>query len=304
MDISTQQLRHFMELAKHLNFTKAAMNLYIAQPALSQQIADLEKQLGVTLFNRTSRSVSLTPAGEILQQACPEILRKMDRIQKTLLAAQAGMRGNLTIGHISAFQRVLPQIVQKYLSLYPDVAVDFCYGNLKDMKDSLRNQESDIVFSGVYPEMFQESDTLTMRPLWTEDICLLVRKDHPFARSGGQDYSLLRNETFSILDDTIILDYLCIVQKLLQERGLSGANITAGNSWATIMLQVEAGMTVSVFSEHDCTISCTYRDDLTYFPIRKDCLTFCALWNPNSQNASLPLFLDVLDAAFQSYETE
>lgn len=73
MNINTQQLHYFMELANCLNFTRAAANLYVAQPTLSQQIAELEAQLGVTLFIRNSRSVTLTPAGTILYAALPDI---------------------------------------------------------------------------------------------------------------------------------------------------------------------------------------------------------------------------------------
>lgn len=73
MNVNTQQMRYFMELARCLNFTRAAANLYVAQPTLSQQIAELEAQLGVTLFIRNSRSVALTPAGEILYKSYPNL---------------------------------------------------------------------------------------------------------------------------------------------------------------------------------------------------------------------------------------
>ena len=72
-------MRYFMELAKCLNFTKAAANLYVAQPTLSQQIAELESQLGVTLFNRNSRNVTLTPAGKILQEAYPSFEAQLEQ---------------------------------------------------------------------------------------------------------------------------------------------------------------------------------------------------------------------------------
>lgn len=300
MDIHTQQLRHFMELAKCLNFTRAAMNLYIAQPALSQQIADLEKQLGVTLFERTSRSVSLTPAGEILQKACPEILNRINSVQQQLLSAQAGLRGNLKIGYLSAFQSVLPKLVQKYRDLYPDVAVELFLGNIKETQTALRSQDADIIFTAIHPEMVPEDSTVIRQTLWQEGMCLVLRSDHPFALSGGQDYALLRDSVFSLLDDETVPGFQRLVQKLCSEAGIPLNHVTTCKTWGPIGIQMETGMAVSIFSTHDSEQFCAYHKDLVRFPIRDNCLSFCAVWNPHSKNAALPLFLDVMESFHHS----
>lgn len=74
MDI--RQLRYFITVAEHLNFTKAANQLYVAQSAISHQIADLEDQVGVKLFIRNKRSVQLTPAGAVFLKEVMEIVEK------------------------------------------------------------------------------------------------------------------------------------------------------------------------------------------------------------------------------------
>lgn len=300
MDIHTQQLRHFMELAKCLNFTRAAMNLYIAQPALSQQIADLEKQLGVTLFERTSRSVTLTPAGEILQKACPEILNRINSVQQQLLSAQAGLRGSLKIGYLSAFQSTLPKLVQKYRDLYPDVAVELFLGSIKETRTALRSQDADIIFTAVHPEMREEDNTLTRRTLWQEGMCLVMRRDHPFALSGGRDYALLHDSVFSLLDDETVPGFQRLVQNICAETGIPLNHVTTSKSWGPIGIQMETGMAVSIFSTHDSEQFCAYHKELVSFPIRDNCLTFCSVWNPKSKNAALPLFLDILDSMLDS----
>lgn len=300
MDIHLQQLRYFMELAKQLNFTKAAMNLYIAQPALSQQIADMEKQLGVTLFERTSRSVSLTPAGEILQKAAPDLLTKMDSIHQRLLSAQAGLLGNLKIGYLSAFQSGLPRVLQNYQAFYPDVALDLFCGNIREMRTAIRNQDADIVLTVLPTDMTAELSDLAHYDLWQEDLCLLMRKDHPFALSGGQDYSLLQEDTFCLLDDEVVPDYPRLVSYTCNELGLSISKITTCKSWSPILIQVETGMAVSIFSATNSNHFCTYQTDLISFPIKRNCLNYCAVWNPQSKNAALPLFLDVLESSFSN----
>lgn len=295
MDIHTQQLRHFMELAKCLNFTKAAMNLYIAQPALSQQIAELEKQLGVTLFVRTSRSVSLTPAGDILKKACPEILNTINGVQKQLLSAQAGLLGNLTIGYLGSFHAVLPMIVQEYRDIYPDVEVNLFLGNAKELQDALRNQNADIVFTSILQDSTIEDTVFAQRTIWQEGLSLVLRKDHPFVLSGGHDYSLLRNNTFCLLDDENSPGFRHLVQRVCQDIGLPIMEVTTTPTWSPIAIQIEAGMAISILPSRISDLICSYQEQLVAIPIQENCMTYDIVWNPNSKNAALPLFLDVLE---------
>lgn len=295
MDIHTQQLRHFMELAKCLNFTKAAMNLYIAQPALSQQIADLEKQLGVTLFERTSRSVTLTPAGEILMERCPDILNKISDIHQQLLSAQAGLRGNLKLGYTESFQTMLPDIVQKYRGLYPDVAVELFTGYTKNLRIALRNQNADVIFAIVDEKVLQESNASAHRLIWKEGLSLIVRKDHPFVTSGGQDYSLLRDMPFCMLDEDISPEVRRAALKVCGEIGIPSSNPITCKTSGPIFIQAESGMVFSIVPSSLAELACTRHPNLAIFPISEDSLFHCALWNPDSRNAVLPLFLDVLE---------
>lgn len=300
MDIHMQQLRYFMELAKQLNFTKAAMNLYIAQPALSQQIADMEKQLGVTLFERTSRSVSLTPAGEILKKAAPDLLTKMDSIHQQLLSAQAGLLGNLKIGYQSSFQSGLPRILQNYQAFYPDVAVELFCGTTREMQNAIRNQDADIVLTLLHEEMLFDHSDLGQKEFWREDLNLVIRKDHPFALSGGQDYSLLQDETFCLLDDDAVPDYQRLIYKYCTEAGIPITKVTTCKTLGPILILIETGMAVSIFSTTNANQFCSYQNELTFFPIKKNCLNYCALWNPKSKNAALPLLLDVIETSLSN----
>lgn len=287
-----------MELAKCRNFTKAAMNLYIAQPALSQQIAELEKQLGVTLFERTSRSVSLTPAGEVLKEACPEILNKINSVQQQLLSAQAGLRGNLTIGFLSAFRSVLPGIVKKYRECYPDVEVNLVFGTPREIQDALRSQNADIIFTLAHDGL--ESNGVNQRIFWREPLSLLVRKDHPFALSGGWDYSLLRDDTLCIIDDETVPGFRNLVQSVCVDAGIPITKATTSSTWESIAVQVETGMAVSIFSAGHADAICSGFPNQVAIPIREDCMIYCAEWNPDSKNAVIPLFLDVVESVLDN----
>lgn len=295
MDIHTRQLRYFMELAECLNFTKAAMNLYIAQPALSQQIADLEKQLGVTLFERSSRSVTLTPAGKILQSACPEIFGKLESVEQQVLRAQAGLRGEIKIGYIDAFQPVLPRIMQEFRRRYPDVAQECYYGTLKELKTALGNGDIDVAFAWINIPALPQDRTPLYSVLWQEDLCIAVHGEHPFALSGGRDYALLENETFLLIDDSTSPGFRAMAQEAAREVGFTIRNQTISRQFASIVMQVEAGMGISILPSRTCSFTFCPTEHIVFIPIKKACLSFGAVWYGDSKNAALPLFLDSLE---------
>ena len=295
MDIHTRQLRYFMELAKCLNFTKAAVNLYIAQPALSQQIADLEKQLGVTLFERNSRSVVLTPAGKILQSSCPEILSKLESVKQQVLWAQAGLRGSLKIGYSDMFQHMLPDIVQEFLQQYPDVALEFHNGNVKEVISAVESGEIDLGFTGIDPQAMPQNNPPSYNILWRDDLCIAVRKDHPFVVSRCTDYSLLEEDTFILADEVTIPGFWANVQRICGEIGLVIKRQTISKHYKSIMIQVGAGMGYSILPSifQSCVSAPT--DNVIFIPIKKNCAEFGVIWYDTSSNAALPLFLDLLE---------
>ena len=91
MDI--RQLRFFVSVAHHRNFTEAAKELYIAQPVVSQQIADLERQVGTKLLSRTKRTVQLTPAGEFFLDGTKLLLNQLDELVTKLVLSPLVYKG-------------------------------------------------------------------------------------------------------------------------------------------------------------------------------------------------------------------
>src|SRR6059036_2493105 len=94
-----RHLRYFVAVAELLNFTKAASRLRVAQPALSRQIRDLEEELGVTLLERSSRSVRLTDAGTAFTGEARAVLQRMEEAVQTARAFATGERGELHLGY-------------------------------------------------------------------------------------------------------------------------------------------------------------------------------------------------------------
>ncbi|WP_047690917.1 LysR substrate-binding domain-containing protein [Kocuria sp. ZOR0020] len=120
-----RQLNYFIAVAEERHFGRAAKRLHIAQPPLSQQIRQLEEQLGVKLFDRTTRRVDLTAAGELLLERGRAIVNDVEALKADVYQVGAGVTGVLRVGFSgSATYSVMPQIVRAAGQAYPGLNVD------------------------------------------------------------------------------------------------------------------------------------------------------------------------------------
>lgn len=122
-------LNYFVATAEELNMTRAAQKLLVSQPALSRQIADLEDELGVKLFNRRSRHLTLTPAGQYLLEQAKEILALTAKTKSNLQSSTV-ISGDLTIaaGESYAMQRIM-DILSNIIQDYPTVKIHILSGD-------------------------------------------------------------------------------------------------------------------------------------------------------------------------------
>ena len=120
--IDMRQLRHFLGVAEELHFGRAAARLHMTQPPLTMSIRQMEHELGVKLFDRTSRSVALTPAGTVLLPIAQRLLDDLQRIPTTLQAAAQGRLGRLRLGFVSTMGfGGLPQWLRSFRTSHPEV---------------------------------------------------------------------------------------------------------------------------------------------------------------------------------------
>src|SRR3954470_12743795 len=117
-----RHLRYFAAVAEELHFGRAAQRLHIVQPALSKQIASLETEIGVLLFHRTKRRVTITDAGSVLYEEVRVILQRVERAVEAAQMTAAGQVGSLDLGFIGpAMWSVLPKLLTEHHRRLPDV---------------------------------------------------------------------------------------------------------------------------------------------------------------------------------------
>lgn len=175
-------LNYFVATAQELNMTRAAQKLLVSQPALSRQIADLEGELGVKLFNRQPRHLTLTPAGQYLYEQAKEILTLASKT-KSNLQSSAVISGDLTIaaGESFAMQRLM-NIVSNIIRDYPTVKIHILSGDYEFAERRLNTGAVDFaVIIGNLPLDNYASLQLPEKDTWG----VLMTKDDPLAKKSA-----------------------------------------------------------------------------------------------------------------------
>ncbi|HEY4278455.1 MAG TPA: LysR substrate-binding domain-containing protein [Conexibacter sp.] len=185
MDVELRHLRYFVAVAEELSFTRAAVRLHIAQPPLSTQIRRLEDALGVALFDRSRRSVSLTPAGSLLLDEARRVLVQVDQALAATVRAGTGEAGRLTIGFVpSASNAALPSHVRAFRTRYPAVELFLRELPPDDLVSALHAGSVDVSFLYL-PLVDQELSSVTVL---REPLVAVLPSDHPLALgSDGAD---------------------------------------------------------------------------------------------------------------------
>jgi DNA-binding transcriptional LysR family regulator len=176
-----RHLRYFLAVADTHNFTQAAANCYVAQSALSQQIARLEKEVGAALFSRTSRSVRLTAAGELLEPLARRILADVENAQAELDALAGLRRGQLRLGLVQteAGPLALVKALADYHARYPGIDLHVVNAPSSEMAAAVQSGALDVAVVGLAPRQIPEG--LDHQVLGTDPLVVVVPGDHPLA---------------------------------------------------------------------------------------------------------------------------
>ncbi|GIV77761.1 MAG: LysR family transcriptional regulator [Litorilinea sp.] len=173
-----RQLRYFLTVAEEGHFTRAAEKLYISQPALSQQIRQLEEEVGMALFERLPRAIRLTTAGATLAVHARRILQAVEEAQ-TALAELAGLaRGSLRIGVVQTVNAYwMPQLVARFTRQYPAIELHVDELPADDIEAGLLDGTLHVGIGFVPPT----SRDIQTESLFTEELVLIVAQEHPLA---------------------------------------------------------------------------------------------------------------------------
>ena len=198
-----RQLRYFISAATHLNFTKAAKECFIVQSSMTEQIANLEDELGVKLFDRQRKGLTLTEAGEFFLPRAKAILAEAQRTAEEMALFRGGYRSYLRIGyHGELFKETLIQVLRTFRQELPAVKVSLRQLPESELTEGLRDGQLDVVLTISGEGLKEEKGWMETKPFLRMGPVLAVAKDHPLAERETITMEELRKLSFTSLEDT------------------------------------------------------------------------------------------------------
>jgi DNA-binding transcriptional LysR family regulator len=292
MAIELGPLRAVIVAAEHGSFRRAAAALDVKQSTLSRRVGQLEEQLGVKLFERSSGGVHVTAAGGDVVRAARQLLEQMDRMVSTARSAGRGEAGDLTIGICTSLSASkLRAILAGYIEASPHIEIKIVERSRARLLDGLRTGDIDIVI--IVGEV-SEHDGPSML-LWSERIIVALSAQHRLASNALLYWTDLKGQSFLLSRRDPGPDLRNIIVQKLWAPGDVPDIVSWDVSSESILAILEAGHRISVHCE-SCT-GVTY-SGVVYREVRDSSgpsyIPFTAHWQDADKNPAVARFIELL----------
>ncbi|GAA6623170.1 LysR family transcriptional regulator [Scytonema sp. NUACC26] len=285
-----RHLRYFVVIAEELHFGRAAERLHMTQQPLSQQIRQLEAEIGVLLFHRTKRRVQLTEAGKAFLEEARQILHKASQAVEIAKQVARGENGKLTVGFSGfATYSLLPKVLRIFREQFPLVELE-----LEEMTSSAQVQalqHHQIHLGLMIPpipgtEFVQES-------ILREPLVVILPETHPLATQPELKLSALANESFILVSRHLEPGYYDLCISLFQQAGFSPKVVQKASQKQTILGLVSADMGVSLAPASIRNIHRTGVVYTTLSPLNVE-VELMAVWRQDETSTVLQTFVRVI----------
>jgi len=292
-----RHIRYFIAVAEELNFRRAAVRLHMAQPPLSVQIQDLERHLGVRLFDRSGRRVSLTREGEVFLLEARQICEQVSRASHAVHQAAAGELGRLRVAGVPyAFKRELPTIIPMFRRENPNILVDLREAGTQDSLDALAAGALDVAFV----RQGDPVEGLEILPLRTGRFEAVLPLGHRLAGAGAIDLADLAPDPFVVTSRRSSPYYHDQTLSALSAAGITPRAVIEATSIQAQLGFVACGMGVSLAPASARSIQPHH---VVWLPL-KQTVTFievAAAWNSGPVPCVLEPFLAIVRKLIVSY---
>jgi DNA-binding transcriptional LysR family regulator len=289
-----RHLRYFVAVAEELHFSRAAVRLHMAQPPLSQQIRQLEQELGVLLFNRTKRRVELTPAGRAFLQEVRRLLAQTERAVAIAQRAARGEIGQLAIGYVpSADLDILPRVLRVWRARYPHVELELHALLPAAQVEALRQGIIQIGFL----RLPVDDSGLRVESIQREPLVAALPQRHRLARGTRVRLADLAGETLILFPRDHAPGYYDVFISACRRAGFTPRLLHPGNMQTNLAL-VSAGLGVTLMP---ASIRSLRRDGVVYRPLAPPVphVEMAVAYRRDEPSAVVPAFLRVIHEAIR-----
>lgn len=225
-----RHIHYFMAVAEHHGFTRAAAALHVSQPALSQQIKQLEETLGAQLFDRSGRTIRLTDAGEVYLRYARLAQRDLEEGRRAIHDIDDLSRGSLRVAVIPTFTPYLVgQLVASFHRLYPNITLTIREMSQEPMEEQLVDDELDV---GIGFERAGSPDIVARR-LLVETLVLVVNRHHPLAQRRIVSLAALNDESLALLSSEFATRKQ--IDRHCQQHGIRPRTVMEANSVSALV---------------------------------------------------------------------
>ncbi|WP_394196832.1 LysR family transcriptional regulator [Litoreibacter albidus] len=288
--IDIRHLRYFMRVAQELHFGRAAEILGISQAPLSQQIRQLEERIGVRLFDRTTRTVTLTPAGRALFDKTGEALMRFETAIDETRTIGGLNAGYLRLGVMSsATHSVLPDALRILAARAPDLRFDMCFNTTDEQLPLLEDRKIDVAF--IRPP--RSTSGLQTLEVHREGFAAVLPAGSPLARRKNLRVYDLKDEKFIGFSDIRGIGYQDIVFQHCRLAGFTPRITQRVGHTTAVAVLVAAGLGVGIvprWVEHEPIEGLVIRP-LDELP---EAIALVAAWRTDSLNPFVDLFVQCL----------
>ena len=289
-----RHLRYFVTLAEELHFGRAADRLHIAQPPLSQQIRQLETELGFQLFHRTKRSVRLTEAGQVFLVEAQQILKQLERAIQLGRQTSRGELGQLAIGFVSSTAyNVLPDALRQFRARVPGVKLELHELTTDQQLQWLQEGRIDVGF--LRPPI--DSDRFDTEIIFQEPLVVALPEGHPLASQPAVLMRSLANQPFVMFPRHLASGLYDAIISLCQQAGFSPNVAQEAIQMQTIVSLVAAEMGVAIVP---ASLQNLQRTGVVYKAVREPTPTvaIALIWRRQDISPTVQHFLEVIRESF------
>jgi LysR family nitrogen assimilation transcriptional regulator len=234
-----RQLRYFVKIVESGSFSRAASVVHIAQPALSQQVAELEERLGVTLLQRSARGVRPTAVGEIFYKEASAILHQLDQLPQIVRSSTGEVEGTVNLGFVSSLAPRLVGLLDECREAFPKIVIRVSDGDSLSLESKIASASVDLAI--LYEDAF--TTALTRKPLFRQKLFLV---SHQPVVAPGDAISLERAAELPLVLPGVTNGRRALLERVFAEAKLKPNVVLEADSLVSEMWSVrnEVGCTI------------------------------------------------------------
>ncbi|MCY9168596.1 LysR family transcriptional regulator [Bacillus atrophaeus] len=239
-----EQLEYFQTLARIQHVTKAAETLSITQPALSRSIVRLENYLGVPLFDRQGRSITLNKYGERFLKRVDSIMKEFTEGKEEIQSLLQPDQGEVSLGFLHTLgTTIVPNLIGAFKDQYPNVHFQLNQSHSNQLLDKLKSGELDLCLLASFPV----ESNIMWKPLWKEELFLFLPKHHVLATRQEITLNEIATEPFVLMKEGFALRVT--IDHIFEQVNITPNIVFEGEEAATIAGFVAAGLGVSILPD-------------------------------------------------------